>query len=78
MFPVKRIPSGDTNTIMNILAAKGLVAVGFNVVHSFMSYKWWFLVLDLCTAENDKFYIILGAEFTQNQIAIPAVLVVTL
>ena len=39
LFPVKRIPFGDTHTIMSILAERGIVAVGFNVVSSFMSYK---------------------------------------
>jgi hypothetical protein len=39
LSPVKRIPFRDTDTIMSILAERGIVAVGFNVAKSFMSYK---------------------------------------
>ena len=37
--PVTFINAGDTNTMMTVLAAKGLVTVDIAVVQSFMSYK---------------------------------------
>ena len=38
--PVTFIKSNDTNTMMSVLAAKGLVTVDIAVVKSFMSYKY--------------------------------------
>lgn len=38
--PVTFINSNDTNTMMSVLAKKGLVTVDIAVVKSFMSYKY--------------------------------------
>ena len=44
--PVIFIKSNDTNTMMSVLAARGLVTIDTAVVKSFMSYKY-------CTANTN-------------------------